>query len=258
MNADRTGLGRGAEIWFVDISHAGAALLAVENAEPRVSSDETSHARSLGSQGDAWLAFRIALRLVLERHAGPKVRGLALVKAAGGKPRLPWTTDLDFSLSHSGELGLIAVAGGQVGIDIEQAREVTFPDVRKTAIVAAAKGVGGEDGDPSPLRSWVSLEAWAKARGSGIGGLLSDLGIWGAGAPAADTGDLARHAMDLLASEGLKVADLSLPQEAVGAVALPRELPVPPVSIFPADLNALTCLASGENGRASPVHGQEG
>lgn len=55
---------------------------------------------------------------------------------------------------------------------------------RRQRIIAAAAGfVGGEGADPDSdidvLRAWVRLEAMAKARGSGIGVLLTEEGVIG-------------------------------------------------------------------------------
>jgi hypothetical protein len=68
------------------------------------------------------------------------------------------------------------------------------------------------------LRSWVRLEAYAKARGSGIGRLLEELALsgpsWRQSPPRAS-----ELAAALRRREGLTVADLPLAQALYGAVA---------------------------------------
>ena len=264
MNAGETRTGQGAEIWFVDVDRVGPSLLAFESEQPRLSADERARASDLGIRAEAWQAFRVALRLVLERHVGARLRGQSFAKTARGKPRIPWATDLDFSLSHSGPLGLLAVAHGPVGVDIERVREVTFPGPRRAAIIAAAVVVAGnasgtsQGADSSPLQSWVRLEAWAKARGSGIGGVLSDLGIWGADPAVAAGLDPAQRTAGLLNQEDLAVLDLDLPKDALGAIALPRGFAIPHVRSFPASRDDLIRLAAGDDDAPLPLRGQDG
>ena len=214
------------EVWLVDVDRTLAAALALEAARPHLSAADRERGEKLGAERERWLALRTILRVLLERHVGIAIRGAAFTIEAGGRPVIPWATDVHFSLSHSDAHALIAIARGPVGVDLEGARVVRFSEARDLAIRAAAIGAGGAalpDGDIrdaiSTLQAWVRLEAWAKARGSGIGRLLSDLGIWG---PRRVTDGLAGNlvrAGEVLRHDALDIVDLALPTGLHAALA---------------------------------------
>jgi 4'-phosphopantetheinyl transferase len=130
-----------------------------------------------------------ALRLVLGRLTGTAPERLRFERrcehcggAGHGKPRLAGRTDLGFSISHSGELALIAVARGlRVGADVERIR-------RRTDVLAIARGSlsarerhaieslpAGEERRAEFFRCWTRKEAYLKALGVGLaGGLDTD------------------------------------------------------------------------------------
>lgn len=265
-----TGGGPPLEVWLIDLRRCAPALQKLELTAPRLSDDEIARARAKGADGASWRAKRIALRLLLERHAGPQVRQQAFVTGAQGKPQLAWPSDIHFSVSDSGPFALLAIArGSAVGVDMEQPRTMRFSDVRRVALVSAAAGVGqagpehsgfeqpglgqsglwpsGIAGDPQDdatvLQAWVRLEAWAKARGTGIGALLTDLGIWGAAYVRGSGGPPGVRAMKAAQQDGIQVLDLELPHNLQGAVAC--ALPYAPVRVreFPDDMEDLGALA---------------
>jgi 4'-phosphopantetheinyl transferase len=244
------------DVWLVDLRRCASALHALELASPRLSDDEIVRAQAKGDDGGNWRAQRIALRILLERYVGPGMRGQAFATGAKGKPQLVGPSDIHFSVSNSDAFALFAISrGGAVGVDIERPRVLRLSDARRTAIVAAAAGVaqsgnwpssvrGNADDDATVLQAWVRLEAWAKARSTGIGTLLSDLGIWGS-ARAATTGiSPGARAMDILRQEEMEITDLALPHRLQGAVAC--ALPHGPIGVrdFPAEMDALAALAS--------------
>jgi 4'-phosphopantetheinyl transferase len=223
----------GVRIWVLDLTRYGAGLREEEGRRPRLSLDELARAASFASreEGDRWLAVRIALRLLIEADAGPGIRGQPLAVARSGKPGLPHAlaAALDFSVSHSGDRALIAIADGPVGVDLEHQRTVRVAAGRAAALEAAAAALAGSGaaackGFPQGvnagtlLRSWVRLEAYAKARGSGIGRLLEELALSGPsrGHSLPRAGELAAA---LRRQEGLSVGDLPLAPGLFGAVA---------------------------------------
>lgn len=175
------------EIVFVDLDASRALLESEEANTPRLSnSDRLRVERLSGDPGrqSLWRAARIATRIVLEGAAGPEVRGVNFEIAVGGRPKLDEGFP-HFNVSHTAEAALIAVCrSSPVGVDIERHRNLSMTLERRQRIIAAAAGfVGGEGADPDSdidvLRAWVRLEAMAKARGSGIGVLLTEEGVIG-------------------------------------------------------------------------------
>lgn len=236
------------ELWLVDVADAGPALAALEDAVPRLSKDERQRAAELSRHGKEWRLLRVALRLLLERAVGPRLRGVPFRTTARGKPELPWDAGVCFSLSHSGRHGIIAIASSEVGVDIEHDRRVQFPPDRQAAMQAAARALVSASSDPGPeplaiLQAWVRLEAWGKARGSGVGALLHDLGIRGpAWSASAGTPNFGERAAGLLEREGFRLHDLPLPPPLHGAVATRLSSPLLAVRHLPSDLTTLQAL----------------
>ena len=208
------------EVWLVDLARSASCLASEEAAHPRRSSDELDRVAAMGETGEDWRLTRIALRIVLERFVGRQLRQKPFRLSPRGKPGLPWDSGIEFSLSHSGQYALIAVARTTVGVDLEQARPVRFPPDRQQAMLDAAQALCGSQ-PIEFLQGWVRLEAWAKARGSGVGALLHDLDIRGPGweTRTAET-DFGAIAFERLRAEGFTIQDLDLPPPLDGALAI--------------------------------------
>lgn len=239
----------GVEVWFVDVARAGPALAALEDALPRLSADELERAAALGRNGGEWRLFRIALRLLLERIVGPRLRRVPFQTAPQGKPLMPWDAGVAFSLSHAGPYGLIAITDREVGVDIEQDRPVQFPAHWQKAMLAAARALAAVSASSGPsqeiLQAWVRLEAWGKARGSGIGVLLHDLGIRGPGwIDRRRDLDFGRIAADLARQEGFTLHDLALPRPLYAALATRTGFTPLPIRPLPSDLTDLQALGN--------------
>jgi 4'-phosphopantetheinyl transferase len=94
-----------------------------------------------------WLAARWALRRVLAGYLSRTAAAIELEATERGKPRLRGG-GLEFNLSHSGGLALVAVSGREVGIDVERIRPKR----------------------PAPFYSaWACHEARLKCLGTGLG-----------------------------------------------------------------------------------------
>ena len=135
------------------------------------------------------LVSHVALRLVLGELTGTAPENLRFERRCGhcggtdhGKPHLLGRSGLDFSISHSGGLALIAVARGRrLGADVEHVR-------RRTDVLAIARGslssrerhtIESQGSDEARrnafFRCWTRKEAYLKARGVGLaGGLDTD------------------------------------------------------------------------------------
>jgi len=117
------------------------------------------------------------LRLALGAALGREAADVPLALGEKGKPHLAERADsarLDFNLSHTGDLWLLAlVAAGPVGVDIELERDETdwdglaeryFSESEREAFRALPPGVRRR----AFFRIWTQKEAFLKARGSGL------------------------------------------------------------------------------------------
>lgn len=245
------------EIIFVDIAHSAPLLEAEENATARLSPEDRSRIARMGEAAarDAWRACRIATRIVLERWVGAGIRRSDFILESGGRPRLAEPPPY-FSVSHSGGGLLIAVAAHcAIGIDLEARRRLLMPADRRLKLCAASglvadpgSGIGAAPSDEDVQRSWVRLEALAKARGSGIGRLLTDAGILGDKRGVVGQGEI-----DGDSGPSFAVREVAVPVGYVAAVAansLPATLVVAP---FPGDAAALSTFLEDDCRRPKPA-----
>ena len=238
------------EVWLIDLDRSAAALEALERETPRLASQDRSRARALGDAGDRRrrIAAYTALRILLERFAGPAIRGRPLVRGLTGKPRLAGSS-VRFSLSHTANLALIGIATAHdIGVDIEAAREVRLSEHRRSEMIAAASGLaakplGGAASDDAFLQAWSRLEAYAKALGHGLARTLVDLGLRHR-RPPTPLPEIEAAARRHTRQTGLSVRDVKLPHGLFGALAATQHMPPPRLRHFPAERHGLRKLAA--------------
>jgi 4'-phosphopantetheinyl transferase len=225
-----------AEVVLVDLAAASDLLEAAERDVPRLSADDCARVERLTHDPErkrTWRALRIATRIVLERFAGTAFRKRDFEIEDYGRPTLGAEAPY-FSVSRTGHVALIAVSkAAAIGIDIEQVRPFTMTEDRRRRVLAASARLNGELArsqsldDACILEAWVCLEAVAKARGTGIGPLLTEEGVVG----GQNDGSVSKSEFE--------IRRLDMPRGYVAAVAaksLPSELPVVP---FPDSAEAL-------------------
>ncbi len=168
-----------------------------------------------------FIVTRAALRQVLSEALGVAPQAVALAAGEHGKPRLA-SGGLQFNLSHSGGLALIAVSTHHpVGVDVEQAgRGVGELDDMagvyfSTQEQAAYFALPTADRSDAFFRCWTRKEAVAKALGLGMSLPGPSFAV---SLPAADP-----HLLRLgdEAATGWSLIDLDLPRGYVGALAVP-------------------------------------
>lgn len=183
------------EVWFVNFATVGAWLDALQAETPRLDQGTTARLNRMSATASRHTRRRahIALRLVLERHLGPRIRETEFLLSPSGRPSLPGQ-DLDFSLSHTEGAALIALTTrSAVGVDIERSsRTISLPSERQQQVLWAGSSLVDATEEPlhqpldlsvatagpthdALLRSWVRLEAYAKAEGQGVGAVLERL-----------------------------------------------------------------------------------
>lgn len=126
-----------------------------------------------------FIVARGVLREILGLYLGTHPGHVRFVYNALGKPALSpeFGNGLKFNLSHSGDLGLIAVAAeADVGVDLEHIRaQPDYADIARRFLSAAE--VEYLNGLPGHLRTnaffgcWTKKEAYIKARGEGLAAL---------------------------------------------------------------------------------------
>jgi 4'-phosphopantetheinyl transferase len=118
------------------------------------------------------------LRLVLGRYLREPPESLSFSEGEHGKPVLRGAVGargIDFNLSHSSDVALVAVAGGPVGVDVErQAEDVEHLDLAKRFFSADECAALQTVADvPAAVvdgffATWTRKEAYLKATGHGI------------------------------------------------------------------------------------------
>ena len=118
-------------------------------------------------------AARGWLRRVLAAELDTTPELVQLAESATGKPRLAGGTGPSVNLSHAGELALVAVAGREVGVDVEH--EDSGPrGLDALAIACSPAEAAALDRLPAArradafLRHWTAKEAYLKGTGLGL------------------------------------------------------------------------------------------
>lgn len=115
--------------------------------------------------GRRWTASRWALRRVLEGYLGEPAATIELEIGEHGKPRLRKGGGIEFNLSHSNGLALVAVTEGRkVGVDVEMVdpdRDLIALAERalKPADVDAVRTASARERPAVFYAAWTRLEA---------------------------------------------------------------------------------------------------
>jgi 4'-phosphopantetheinyl transferase len=153
-----------------------------------LSDDETERAARFKFDRDRRLytAAHAALRSLLSVYLSVEAGDIRFFSADNGKPALApphAASGLEFNLSHSSELALVAVARGKVlGVDVEYSkRNFDFEEIARRFFTG--REVAALLELPQPLqraaffKCWTSKEAFLKAKGTGLSGKLDEVEI---------------------------------------------------------------------------------
>jgi 4'-phosphopantetheinyl transferase len=159
-------------VWRVHLDRSGAHSRALLDClspgeKARVEGCATGEARH------RLLTSRGTLRHVLARYTGTSPERLTILHGETGKPYLAGNEGIHFSLSHSLDTALIAVARREVGVDMEHVRE-------PLRMLAVARRILHPDTAalleslPAPARAAAFLDAWTlrEAHVKAVGGGL--------------------------------------------------------------------------------------
>ncbi len=151
---------------------AGPRLHALLDATERARADRFR----VGSARRRYVAARALTRLVLGRYTGVAPAALAFASGPRGKPRIenPLSEPrVCFNVAHSGDTAVVAVAGSELGVDVETVRAVPNLERLATRYCSAAERdrlnrVPTGRRAAAFLRLWTGKEAYLKAVGSGV------------------------------------------------------------------------------------------
>jgi 4'-phosphopantetheinyl transferase len=145
------------DIWVVPLERSEPELRRLYE---MLAPDERARAGTLplGPRKRRYVARQAVVRAILAERVGTRPERLPLVRSVRGKPRIAGPHEVRFSVSDSGDLALVAVAGREVGVDVERVRD------RPAAARAAALGL------ENFFERWTRREATGKALGTGLFG----------------------------------------------------------------------------------------
>lgn len=140
--------------------------------------DPAEHARLRRMRSERrsreFAAGRTALRTVLAAVLGVEPSAVPIVSGPHGKPMLREPATVHFNLTHSGELGLLAVGtAGALGVDVERVRAGRpFLRLAERFFTPAEsrwlRSRGGAARRDAFYRMWTLKEAYLKALGTGL------------------------------------------------------------------------------------------
>jgi len=170
--------GRNVHIWSIRTEAPDAVNAAYEAV---LSPDERARAARFQSSQlvHAFILSRGALRILLSRYLGVHPASVQFKYGSNGKPRIAAQTSLEFNVSHSGGLTLLAFTHDcSVGIDVEQIR--SLPDLQDIAqrffcveeSTELAKLVDPLQRERAFFLCWTRKEAYIKAVGLGLSARL--------------------------------------------------------------------------------------
>lgn len=159
-------------IWQVQLTSSAVETLPLH----LLHADELARAARLRHPRDRerFTGCRAALRAVLGQCLQRSPTEITLTYGAHGKPELAREEGLYFNVSHSGDLGLIAVARhAPLGVDVEEEREIKnalrladrYFTRNEYGLVAAADAA---QRSTIFLRCWTRKEALLKSAGHGL------------------------------------------------------------------------------------------
>lgn len=159
-----------------------------------LSDDEVARARRYGTDAlrRRYVAGRAALRVTLAGRLGVAPKDVPIRRGPRGRPLLDAPVTLDFNVTHTRGVALIAHLereGARVGIDIEGVdRSLAHDGLARKFLTAreraAIADLDDDDRRRAFLRLWTCKEAMSKATGEGLSAPFGDIGIEVSPAPA--------------------------------------------------------------------------
>lgn len=181
-DGERSAARPGIDLYIVAIPHSETAW---QWATASLSRDELDRAYRFVGWADRQrnAVTRAALRSILAEQAQVGPADLAFSVGQAGKPGLAGRPDICFNVSHSGDVAVIGVSGGDdVGVDVELPARVHRPQAIAARYFHPSEAACLAELDTARalrgfLRCWTAKEAVAKALGRGVAGYLSTVRV---------------------------------------------------------------------------------
>jgi 4'-phosphopantetheinyl transferase len=173
---------------------------------------------------DRYVVGRASLRRVLGDALGLPPAAVPIMRGPRGRPRLDMDTTLDFNVSHTGDVAVIAtVREARVGIDVERLdRVVNVAGIARKFLSPAERSVLARlDADAARrtlLALWTCKEAMSKATGEALSAPFASLEVDLADAPTLRAGT------GVYVPQRWTLSRISVPPPYVATVALWRDL----------------------------------
>jgi 4'-phosphopantetheinyl transferase len=158
----------------------------IQKAEQVMSSDEKDRAQRIPSRKHRrrWVVSRFALRDILARYCAAAPHEITFRYGPNGKPEVAPDESVGpvrFSLSHSEELAVYAIAAEPLGVDLERHRPLPVEELASRFLSdVEAAAVAREQGEARSelfITCWTRKEAYLKAIGVGLSGSLRDFDV---------------------------------------------------------------------------------
>ncbi|MFE2745353.1 4'-phosphopantetheinyl transferase family protein [Streptomyces scopuliridis] len=218
-------------VWIVDAVREGADAAGL--APGVLDAGERQRAAAFHRSADrrCYVAAHVSLRLLLGAYLGQDPAAVRLVRepcpSCGGPHGRPVAEgrEVRFSLSHSGDLALIALADTPVGADVERIPALDMVTETASALhpaeVAELAALPEADRPGGFARVWVRKEAYLKGLGTGLArGLSLDYVGTGTGARTGTGTSAGGSAGATAVPPGWTLIDITAPEGFVAAAAV--------------------------------------
>ncbi len=160
------------ELWWLDLDSLAAEK---SDWELFLVPEELEHASRFAFPllQQRFCVARAGLRQIVASYCGVHPRELILRRDEFGKPRSVQCPKLEFNLSHSGGVALVAITSGErnrvsVGVDLELLRpEIDWQGISSQVFHPLEQAAVQTWGTRGFFGIWTRKEAWLKAQGTG-------------------------------------------------------------------------------------------
>jgi 4'-phosphopantetheinyl transferase len=172
-------------VWLADLEDADIRLEYCADCLSPMERDRAARFK-FARDRKRYLIAHGALRSILAMYLDVDAAAIDFDSGPAGKPKLTRNltgSDVEFNLSHSGEVALIALTRGEeIGVDVERVREdFAFKPIAQRFFtaneVAALEDLPVDLQREAFYKCWTSKEALLKAKGTGLSGSLDEVQI---------------------------------------------------------------------------------